>query len=58
MNGLNLYTWTWKKEAENVCDAKTTFGVMADEVERIKPHAVTIGADGYKRVNYAVAFSY
>ena len=29
-------------------------GVMADEVERVIPQAVTTGADGYKRVYYAM----
>jgi len=29
------------------------FGVMADEVERFVPEAVTIGAHGYRSVNYA-----
>ena len=27
-------------------------GVMAQEVERVAPEAVTLGADGYFRVNY------
>ena len=27
-------------------------GVMADEVEQVKPEAVTRGADGYQRVYY------
>lgn len=30
------------------------FGVMADEVERIMPEAVSVGAHGYRTVNYAL----
>ena len=30
------------------------FGVMADEVERAMPEAVSVHPDGYKMVNYAM----
>lgn len=33
---------------------KPSTGVMADEVEKVKPEAVITGADGYKMVNYSM----
>jgi len=45
-NGLALYRYRyiWSKQIY--------VGVMAQEVERIRPDAVARGADGYLRVNY------
>jgi hypothetical protein len=45
--GLNLYEFNYTGEVERY------IGVMADEVEKVRPDAVIEGADGYKRVNYA-----
>ena len=33
---------------------RKTQGVMADEVEEVKPEAVVMAADGYQRVNYSM----
>lgn len=50
-NGLPLYLYRYK--------GSDTFeiGVMAQEVERLQPGAVTEGADGLKRVRYDLAFA-
>lgn len=44
--GLGVY------EYRMAWSAQQQVGLMADEVERIVPDAVTLGADGFKRVNY------
>lgn len=45
-SGLGLYSYFLRDEK------KRTIGVMSDEVRRIRPAAVTVGADGYDRVDY------
>lgn len=46
-NGFNIYQFSYKHDP-----SKTYEGVMADEVRKIMPEAVTTGEDGYDRVNY------
>ena len=48
-NGLTVYSYRYKGEDE------TQIGLMADEVERIHPEAVIVGADGFSRVRYDLA---
>lgn len=48
-NGLTVYSYRYKDSDE------TQIGLMADEVERIHPEAVTRGADGFNRVRYDLA---
>jgi len=48
-NGLPVYSYRYKDSTE------TQIGLMADEVERIHPEAVTKGADGLSRVRYDLA---
>ena len=48
-NGLPVYLFTYKGSPT------PQIGLMAQDVEKKKPSAVTEGADGYKRVNYAMA---
>jgi hypothetical protein len=48
-NGLPVYAYRYKGSET------AQIGVMADEVERIHPEAVTMGADGFKRVRYDLA---
>jgi len=43
--GLPLYVWRYVWGNVGV-------GYMADEVARVRPDAVRIGADGFARVNY------
>lgn len=52
--GVGLYLFDYKPEVLDHRGCGRQFGVMADEVERILPEAVTIGADGYRQVDYAM----
>lgn len=45
-NGLGYYRFSY------IGSDKTYVGVMAQEVERVAPNAVTRGSDGYLRVYY------
>jgi hypothetical protein len=51
--GFGLYLFDYKAEFVAIGGAGRKFGVMADEVARIAPEAVMVGADGYQRVDYA-----
>jgi hypothetical protein len=51
--GFGLYLFDYKQEFISF-GAGRQFGVMADEVERFVPEAVTVGAHGYRTVNYAL----
>lgn len=53
-NGLPLYTFEYLPEFQAEGGAGQHVGVMADEVEKLIPAAVHTGADGIKRVNYAL----
>lgn len=48
-NGLPVYLFNYKGSPT------PQIGLMAQDVEKKKPSAVVKGADGYKRVNYAMA---
>ncbi|KQS79031.1 hypothetical protein ASG25_10620 [Rhizobium sp. Leaf384] len=48
-----LYEYRYKGESKN---APKRIGVMAQEVEGIRPDAVRTGKDGLKRVNYGALF--
>ena len=50
--GFGLYLFDYKPEFADFGVGRQ-FGVMADEVERFVPEAVTVGAPGYRSVNYA-----
>ena len=52
--GFGLYVFDYKPEFRDICGRGRHFGVMADEVQRVIPEAVSIGADGYRVVNYAL----
>lgn len=51
VNGHRTYTWRWNELAAWLGLSGEGWGVIADEVERIKPEAVSI-RNGYKVVNY------
>ena len=51
--GFGLYLFDYKAEFSD-CGTGRQFGVMADEVEAIVPAAVSIGANGFRQVNYAL----
>jgi hypothetical protein len=47
-DGIRWYTWEWKDK-----DIKQpSYGVIAQEVQKIKPEAVITGPDGFLMVNY------
>lgn len=48
-NGLAIYAFKYLGERE------THIGFMADEVEKVRPEAVSIGTDGFMRVRYDLA---
>ena len=47
-NGIRWYTWEWKDKSNK----QPSYGVIAQEVKKIKPKAVKTGPDGYLMVNY------
>jgi hypothetical protein len=52
-NGLKTYSWKWNQKAKDLgVDHFPTIGVIAQEAQKVVPHAVIEGADGYLRVNY------
>ena len=51
-NGLNIYSWTWNEEAETIGLSGSGVGLMADEVEAVRPDLVSY-VNGYKVVNYS-----
>lgn len=48
-----LYSYRYKGEGK---DAPKRIGVMAQEIEKVRPDAVRKGADGLRRVNYGALF--
>jgi hypothetical protein len=50
--GIGLYLFDYKPEYRETWGHGRQFGVMADEVERVMPEAVSVHPDGYKMVNY------
>jgi len=55
-NGLTLYSFEYKDEFKDhkLAGHGVHVGVMADEVEKVYPYAVTTMDDGYKVVNYGL----
>ncbi|MCA1403696.1 tail fiber domain-containing protein [Ensifer sp. IC3342] len=49
-----LYEYRYKGEGKN---APKRIGVMAQEVEKVRPDAVVKGSDGLRRVNYGALFN-
>jgi hypothetical protein len=54
-NGLPVYTYEYKEKFKNdeLAGPGRYIGVMAHEVEKIIPDAVSLRSDGYKMVNYS-----
>lgn len=50
--GMGLYLFDYRPEHRSTHGDGRRFGVMADEVELFVPAAVSMHADGYKRVDY------
>lgn len=51
-NGFNWYRWGWNNAARSLGLSGTDEGVIAQEVQQIKPEAVAV-INGYLAVNYA-----
>lgn len=51
-NGIPVYRWKWTKRGKEIAGKQGTLGVIAQEVLKIMPEAVSIGSDGYYRVDY------
>jgi len=50
---FNLYTWDWNEEGIAAgAEVMPTYGVIAQELEQIRPEYVIMGEDGYRRVDY------
>lgn len=52
-NGINVYRWRWNKRGAEITNRVFGFGVIAQEVQKIKPASVVKGEHGYLMVNYA-----
>ena len=53
IRGNKYYTWEWNAKAKEIgWDRYPTFGVIAQQVQKKYPHAVSTGKDGYLMVNY------
>jgi hypothetical protein len=53
-NGLTVYEFEYKPEFKERAGHGKQIGVMAQEVEKVIPHAVITLDDGYKMVNYGL----
>lgn len=53
-NGLNLYSFEYKKEFKDIAGKGRYFGCLAEEVEKLYPRAVKLENNGYKSVNYSL----
>lgn len=51
-SGLTVYEFEYKPEWKDIAGHGKQIGVMAQEVEKVLPHAVITLDDGYKMVNY------
>jgi hypothetical protein len=52
--GFGLYLFNYRPEYRDTFGHARQFGVMADEVELVRPEAVVTHADGYKMVHYGL----
>ena len=52
--GIGLYLFDYKPQYRDSWGRGRRFGVIADEVEEVLPDAVTVDADGFRVVNYAM----
>ncbi len=51
-NGIPVYRWKWTKKGKEIAGEQGTLGVLAQEILNIMPEAVSVGSDGYYRVDY------
>jgi hypothetical protein len=53
-NGHKLYTWDWNDKAKELGINDPTTGVIAQEVIKYMPEAISKNTNGYYMVNYGV----
>ena len=53
INGGPFATWTWNDKAEAIGLKGKSFGLIAQDVERYKPEAVTVSEHGFKQIDYS-----
>ena len=53
-NGLNIYSYEYKKEFKDLCGHGRYKGYIAQEVEKVYPGAVKIESNGYRTLNYSL----
>jgi hypothetical protein len=53
-NGLPVYEYEYKSEFKDIAGHGQFVGVMAQDVEMVRPEAVITNANGYKMVNYGL----
>jgi len=53
-NGLPVYQFEYKSEFKDIAGHGQFVGVMAQDVEMVRPEAVLTNSNGYKMVNYGV----
>jgi len=51
--GVGWYTWSWNDTAKAMGVNDPTEGVIAQEIMKVDPEAVSLGEDGYYRVDYS-----
>jgi len=55
VGGFNTYTWDWTEEAKRIgADKYPAYGVLAQELQKTNPEAVSRDKDGYLKVNYGI----
>lgn len=52
-DGIKLYTWDWTDEAYDLVGNQSTYGVLAQEVIKTHPEAVSVDDSGYLKVDYS-----
>jgi hypothetical protein len=53
VRGIKYYTWEWNSEGKRVgADQFPTYGVLAQQIQKKYPKAVSKGSHGYLTVNY------
>ena len=52
VNSLGGYSFTWNNNIGDMRAGTPDYGVIAQEIEDVLPHAVDINSRGHKTVNY------
>jgi hypothetical protein len=53
---IGLYRWKWNDKAKSLGIDTPEFGVLAQEVEKVMPEAVSTAPNGFKQVRYDMIF--